>query len=72
MLKVIEETGIKNFWQMSERRPLPQETINYVPAVLAAISIGKQGPGRRPVKGVARKKYTPSAPGVGEDGAIWR
>jgi len=42
VLKVIEKTGIKDFWQMSGRGLLPQETINYVPAVLAAIAIGKQ------------------------------
>jgi len=42
LLQVIERTGIKDFWQMSRRGLLPQETINYVPAVLAAIAMGKQ------------------------------
>lgn len=42
ILRTIEKTGIKDFWRMSERGLLPQETINYVPAVLAAIAIGKQ------------------------------
>jgi hypothetical protein len=43
VLKVIEKTGVKDFWQMSSQGLLPQETISYVPAVLAAIAIGKQG-----------------------------
>ncbi len=42
VLKVIEKTGIKDFWHMSRRGLLPRETINYVPAVLAAIVIGKE------------------------------
>jgi soluble lytic murein transglycosylase-like protein len=46
VLKVIERTGIKDFWQMSRRGLLPRETVKYVPAVLAAIEIGKQGSDR--------------------------
>lgn len=42
VLRTIEKTGIKDFWQMSLKGLLPQETVNYVPAVLAAIAIGKQ------------------------------
>ncbi len=42
ILRIIRETGIKDFWQMSTQRLLPQETTNYVPSVLAAIAIGKQ------------------------------
>jgi soluble lytic murein transglycosylase-like protein len=42
VLQIIERTGIKDFWQMSRRGLLPQETTNYVPAVLAAIAMGKQ------------------------------
>lgn len=42
ILRTIEKTGIKDFWQMSLQGLLPQETTNYVPAVLAAITIGKQ------------------------------
>ncbi len=42
ILRTIEKTGIKDFWQMSLKGLLPQETANYVPTVLAAIAIGKQ------------------------------
>jgi Transglycosylase SLT domain len=34
--RVIHRTGIRDFWTMAERGLLPQETINYVPSVLAA------------------------------------
>ena len=34
--RVIRRTGIRNFWTMAERGLMPQETVNYVPAVLAA------------------------------------
>ncbi|MEW6734784.1 MAG: lytic transglycosylase domain-containing protein [Acidobacteriota bacterium] len=34
--KVMRYTGIRDFWTMAERQLLPAETINYVPAVLAA------------------------------------
>jgi hypothetical protein len=68
VLKVIERTGIKDFWHMSGRGLLPQETISYVPAVLAAIAIGKQGPERRPVKRAVRTNSTLPVPGVGREG----
>ncbi|HEV8131028.1 MAG TPA: transglycosylase SLT domain-containing protein [Acidobacteriota bacterium] len=42
ILRVMERSGIKGFWQMSARGLLPRETANYVPSVLAAISLGKQ------------------------------
>lgn len=42
ILRIIQKTGITNFWQMSLQGLLPKETINYVPAVLAAITVGKQ------------------------------
>jgi hypothetical protein len=42
VLRTIEKTGVKDFWQMSLQGLLPQETINYVPSVLAAITVGKQ------------------------------
>ena len=34
--RVIRRTGIRDFWTMAERGLVPQETMNYVPAVLAA------------------------------------
>lgn len=34
--RVIRRTGIRDFWTMSARGLLPQETANYVPSVLAA------------------------------------
>ncbi len=68
VLKVIEKTGIKDFWHMSGRGLLPQETINYVPAVLAAIAIGKQGVERNHVRRVARTNSTKPAPEVGREG----
>lgn len=42
ILHLIEKTGIKDFWQLSQQGLLPAETSNYVPAVLAAITIAKQ------------------------------
>lgn len=42
VLQVIERTGIKDFWQISRRGLLPQETITYVPAALAAMVVGEQ------------------------------
>jgi Transglycosylase SLT domain len=68
VLKVIEKTGIKDFWHMSGRGLLPQETINYVPAVLAAIAIGKQGVERNHVRRVARTNSTKPALEVGREG----
>lgn len=62
VLKVMQRTGIKDFWQMSRRGLLPQETRNYVPAVLAAMTLGKQRGepvSAEPVPGVTRvgKRY---------------
>ncbi len=34
--RVIRHTGVRDFWTMAARGLLPQETINYVPSVLAA------------------------------------
>lgn len=34
--KVIHRTGIRDFWIIADRGLLPQETVNYVPSVLAA------------------------------------
>lgn len=34
--RIIRRTGIRDFWTMAARGLLPQETINYVPSVLAA------------------------------------
>ncbi len=34
--KVMHRTGIRDFWTLADRGLLPQETINYVPSVLAA------------------------------------
>lgn len=34
--KVIHRTGIRDFWALAERGLLPQETVNYVPSVMAA------------------------------------
>jgi hypothetical protein len=64
LLKVIEKTGIKDFWQMSGRGLLPRETINYVPAVLAAIAIGKRALERMPVIRTARTNSMQNAPEV--------
>lgn len=43
ILRIVEKTESKDFWQMSSKGLLPEETANYVPAVLAAVLIGKQG-----------------------------
>lgn len=34
--RVTQRTGIRDFWTLADRGLMPQETINYVPAVLAA------------------------------------
>lgn len=34
--RIIRRTGIRDFWSMANRGLLPQETVNYVPAVIAA------------------------------------
>ena len=34
--KLIRRTGIRDFWTLADRGLMPQETINYVPSVLAA------------------------------------
>lgn len=34
--RVIRRTGIRDFWTMAARGLMPQETVNYVPSVLAA------------------------------------
>ncbi len=67
VLKVIEKTGIKDYWHMGGRGLLPQETINYVPAVLAAIAIGKQGVERNHLRRVARTNSTKPGPEVGRE-----
>lgn len=34
--RIIRRTGVRDFWTMAARGLLPQETVNYVPSVLAA------------------------------------
>ena len=34
--RIIRRTGIRDFWTMADRGLLPQETVNYVPAIIAA------------------------------------
>lgn len=34
--KLVRRTGIRDFWALADRGLMPQETINYVPSVLAA------------------------------------
>jgi transglycosylase-like protein with SLT domain len=72
VLKIIEGTGIRDFWQMSSRGLLPQETISYVPAVLAAIAIGKQGSVKKQVTRTVRTNSRQTAPEVVPDGNIER
>lgn len=51
ILRLIERTGIRDFWQLDARKLLPRETSDFVPAVLAAIAVGfenrSQGSGAR-------------------------
>ncbi len=37
--RVMRRTGVRDFWTMAARGLLPQETINYVPSVLAAAQL---------------------------------
>lgn len=37
--RTIEESGIRDFWTLSERGLLPPETVNYVPRYMAIVSI---------------------------------
>src|SRR6516162_7195314 len=39
--RALERTGEDNFWALAEKRALPNETINYVPNILALTIIGK-------------------------------
>jgi peptidoglycan lytic transglycosylase D len=39
--KALEKTGADNFWTLANKRALPNETINYVPNILALTIIGK-------------------------------
>jgi soluble lytic murein transglycosylase-like protein len=39
--QAISRTGVRDFWELSRSHLLPQETRNYVPAVLAAIAISR-------------------------------
>lgn len=59
ILRIIKKTGIKDFWQMSQRRLLPEETINYVPAVLAAMAVGKQRFELKPAMRMAKSAQAP-------------
>ena len=43
--KLIHRTGVRDFWTLAERGLMPQETINYVPSVLAASQLLLGGPG---------------------------
>jgi peptidoglycan lytic transglycosylase D len=43
---VIDRTGIRGFTEMAQRRLLPLETIQYVPAVLRLIRSGQEVEGR--------------------------
>jgi soluble lytic murein transglycosylase-like protein len=47
VLKIIEKTGIRDFWQMSRQKLLPEETTKYVPAVLAAMALAKHADVKR-------------------------
>ena len=44
--RIMRRTGIRDFWTMSDRGLLPQETANYVPSVLAASRL-LLGPGKQ-------------------------
>jgi membrane-bound lytic murein transglycosylase D len=39
--RALEKTGADNFWTLAEKRALPNETVNYVPNILALTIIGK-------------------------------
>ncbi len=68
ILRTIEKTGIKDFWQMSKRGLLPQETANYVPAVLAAIAVGKQRFEQKPGGRAVQTAPAASVPAIGRAG----
>lgn len=58
--RTIKETGISDFWELSEQGLLPPETVNYVPRYLAIVSMlsysGRYGfslPWREPVNWTA-------------------
>ena len=39
--RLIKKHGTNNFWELAEMRTLPDETINYVPKIIAATLIAK-------------------------------
>lgn len=41
ILKIIKKYGTNDFWELARRKALPDETINYVPKIIAAALIAK-------------------------------
>jgi hypothetical protein len=48
ILRIIKKTGLRDFWSISARGLLSAETANYVPGVLAAMTVGRQSLDRKP------------------------
>ncbi len=48
ILRLQRQTGTHDFWEMSRLGLLPEETRSYVPAVLAAITLGRNQPPASP------------------------
>ncbi|MBI4750837.1 MAG: lytic transglycosylase domain-containing protein [Acidobacteria bacterium] len=44
ILRLQRQSGARDFWELSRRGLLPDETKSYVPAVLAAITLGRNQP----------------------------
>lgn len=64
--RIIEKTKVSNFWDLSERKLLRQQTASYVPSILAFMIIGKHpekyGFEVDPMPSVALKKVTVPSP----------
>ena len=67
--RVMRQTGVRDFWTMAGRGLLPQETANYVPAVLAAAQllspsfntpVAREVAGRRLMKALRREISSPA------------
>ncbi len=64
--RIIEKTKVSNFWDLSERKLLREQTASYVPSILAFMIIGKHpekyGFEVDPMPPVALKKVTVPSP----------
>lgn len=66
ILRIIEKTGVTNFWELIDRRLMNEQTASYVPSILAFMIIGKHpekyGFDTTPLPPVSIRKVTTPSP----------